>query len=157
PSIEFCSDRGLELHRLYLLSDAARAALDRGRWTEASELAAAVLRLPRASTTPRICALVVLALVRARRGDPEVTPLLDAASALAAPTGGLHGIEPVAAGRAEAAWLAGTPEPVAEATDATLALARDRGSTWRLGELASWRRRAGIEDELPDDMPAPYA
>ncbi|HZT16324.1 MAG TPA: AAA family ATPase [Gaiellaceae bacterium] len=84
--LAFCSERGLELFRLYLLAYQARAELDRGRWTEAGELAEKVVRVPRTSTIPRITALVVLGLLRARRGDPGAWPALDEASELAEPT-----------------------------------------------------------------------
>ena len=67
-----CSERGLELFRLYLLAYRARLELNQGHWSDAAETAATVLRIPRTSTTPRILASVVLGLVRARRGDPEV-------------------------------------------------------------------------------------
>src|SRR5207244_5328038 len=87
--IAYCSERGLELYRLYLLGYLARHALDQGRWSDAADSAASVLRIPRTSTTPRIHALAVLALVRARRGDPDVWPLLDEAWTLAALTGEL--------------------------------------------------------------------
>ena len=73
----YCSDRGLELFRLYLLAYRARRELDQGHWAQAADSAASVLRVPRASTTPRIVALVVLGLVRARRGDPEAWAPLD--------------------------------------------------------------------------------
>jgi ATP/maltotriose-dependent transcriptional regulator MalT len=146
--LEHCSNHGLELYRLYLLAYAARVALDTGRWEDAASGAQAVLRVPRSSTTPRILALAVLALVRARRGDPEVHPLLDEAWALAEPTGELPRIGPVAVARAEAAWLTGRPHEIVEATDAALELAVSRQSTWRLGELLSWRRRAGVRDEV---------
>jgi DNA-binding CsgD family transcriptional regulator/tetratricopeptide (TPR) repeat protein len=157
PGIAYCSERGFELYRLYLLAYRARLALDEGRWTEAADTAATVLRIPRTSTTPRIIALTVLALVRARRGDPEVWPLLDEAWALAEPTGELPRIGPVAAARAEAAWLAGDRDPVGEATEGAFRLARERGAPWLIGELAGWRRRAGIAEEIPAETAEPYA
>jgi DNA-binding CsgD family transcriptional regulator len=155
--LQYCSDHGLELYRLYLRTYAARVALDTGRWDEAVDSANAVLRVPRASTTPRILTLVVLALVRARRGDPEVSTLLDEAWALAERTGELPRIGPVAVARAEAAWLDGRPDEVVEATDAALDLALRRQSTWRVGELLSWRRRAGVDDEVAVQPRGPFA
>lgn len=157
PALLYCSDQGFELHRLYLFADAARVALDMGRWDEAADHAKAVLRVPRCSTTPRILTLVVLALVRARRGDPQVLPLLDEAWALAEPTGELPRIGPVAVARAEVAWLHGRPDDIVVATDAALELALKRVSTWRLGELLSWRRRAGLRDDLGVRLRGPFA
>ena len=66
-------------------------------------------------------------------------------------------IGPVAAARAEAAWLTGDPEAVEQATGPALALALRCGAPWVVGELASLRRRAGLRDDLPDAMVAqPY-
>src|SRR5439155_7454440 len=107
PGIAYCSERGLELFRLYLLAYRARLELDQGRWSEAADTTASVLRIPRTSTTPRIVSLVVLGLLRARRGDPGQWEALDEAWALAEPTGELPRLGPVAAARAEAAWLEG--------------------------------------------------
>ncbi|MGZ8793794.1 MAG: ATP-binding protein, partial [Gaiellaceae bacterium] len=157
PGIAYCSERGFELYRLYLLAYRARLELDQGRWSEATDSAASVLRIPRTSTTPRIFALIVLALVRARRGDPEVWPLLDEAWALAEPTGELPRLGPVAAARAEAAWLDGDRDAVGEATEGALQLALERQSPWLIGELAGWRRRAGLDGDIPSDTAEPYA
>jgi DNA-binding CsgD family transcriptional regulator/tetratricopeptide (TPR) repeat protein len=157
PGIAYCSERGFELYRLYLLADRARFELDQGRWSEAADSAAVVLRIPRTSTTPRIIALIVLALVRARRGDPEVWPLLDEAWALAEPTGELPRLGPVAAARAEAAWLDGDLHAIGEATEGALQLACERQSPWLVGELAGWRRRAGLDEDVRSHMAEPYA
>jgi ATP/maltotriose-dependent transcriptional regulator MalT len=155
--IDYCTDRGLELFRLYLLANRARLELDQGRWAEAAESAASVLRIHRTSTTPRIGALVVLGLVRARRGDPEPWTPLDEAWTLAEPTAELYRLGPVAAARAEAAWLEGDHDAVAAATGDALALAIERGWTWLVGELAGWRRRAGIDEAIALELPEPYA
>jgi ATP/maltotriose-dependent transcriptional regulator MalT len=155
--IRHCSDHGLELGRLYLLAERARFELGRGRWESATDAASAVLRVPRASTTPRIIALVVVALARVRRGDPGHAPLLEEAWKLAAPTGELVRIAPVAAARAEAAWLDGRHSEVDEITRPALDLAIDRQVRGVIAELASWRRRAGIVEAPPVDAPEPYA
>jgi DNA-binding CsgD family transcriptional regulator/tetratricopeptide (TPR) repeat protein len=155
--IAYCSERGLELFRLYLLAYRARLELDQGRWSEAAESASSVLRIPRTSTTPRIVALVVLALVRARRGDPEVRPLLDEAWTLAEPTGELPRLGPVAAARAEVGWLEGDRDAVAAATEGALPLALERKAGWLIGELTGWRRRVGLDDEIPPEAAEPYA
>ncbi|MGH2505177.1 MAG: helix-turn-helix domain-containing protein, partial [Ktedonobacterales bacterium] len=138
-----------------VLAYAARWALDQGRLTEAIELAQQVIGDPRTSL-PRIPPLVALALIRARRGDPEVWPLLDEALALAEPTGELQNIAPVAAARAEVAWLEGRPDVVRAATDAVLETATRNRATWIVGELACWRWRAGIATPA-EGAAEPYA
>lgn len=105
--LALCSDNGFELTRLYLLAYRAVLELDEGRWDEAAETAAMVLRVRRTSTTPRIHALVALALVRMRRGDPDVESLLAEAWALAEPTGEPQRIQPVVGARHELDWLEG--------------------------------------------------
>lgn len=154
--LDLCRERGLELWELYLLAHRSRSELDQGRWTEAAASASAVIGIPRSSTTPRILALVVLGLVRARRGEPDVWPLLDEAQELAAPSGELQRIAPVAAARAEASWLERRDGAVGEATASALELAVAHGSSWVSGELACWRRRVGIEEQVPG-VAEPYA
>jgi DNA-binding CsgD family transcriptional regulator/tetratricopeptide (TPR) repeat protein len=157
PGLEHCSERGLELHRLYLLAHKSRTELDRGFWTEAAETASAVLRVPRASTSPRIFTLVVLGLVRARRGDPGVWELLDEARELADPTGELMRMSPVAAARAEAAWLENDAAQVEDSTQRTLELALERGDRGTAGDLLLWRRRAGIDDDTSTEVSKRFA
>jgi len=154
--IAYTRERGLELASLYLLASRARIELKQGRWEDAAATAAAVLRIPRSSTSPRIAALVVLALVRGRRGDPEVRLLLDEAWALAEPTRELHRLAPVAAARAEVAWLQGDRYAVDEVTEGALELAVERNASGFAGELAVWRRRAGIDETPREWAVAPY-
>ena len=71
--LAYAREHGHELSVLYLLASRARLELNEGRWTEAVETATSVVRVPRTSTKPRILALVVLGLIRARRGDPRGT------------------------------------------------------------------------------------
>ncbi len=156
-AIAYAGDHGHELFRLYVLAHRARFELYEGEWSEACDTAAAVLRIPRTSTTPRIGALTVLALVRARRGDPEVAPLLDEAWALAEPTSELPRLGPVAAARAEAAWLAGEPGAIGSLAGSALELAIEHDSLWLTGELAVWHTRAGLEVEAPLRTAEPYA
>ena len=148
PALRSASDLGMELWRGYLLAYRAQMELDLGRWQESVDSAALVLREPRRSRIPQLTALAVLGRVRARRGDPDVWSSLDEALALATRSEELQASEPVAIARAEAAWLEGDRRGVEQATEAALALARTRRSPWVVAELAAWRRRAGIVDEL---------
>jgi DNA-binding CsgD family transcriptional regulator/tetratricopeptide (TPR) repeat protein len=156
-AFDFCTERGLELWRIMAFAFQSRLQLDRGDWDAAAESASVVLRDPCSAPVPRIVALSVAGLVRARRGDPDAWPLLDEASSLAEPTGELQRVEPAAAARAEAAWLEGRADAVVEATEAPLALAVRRNGRWIVGELACWRRRAGVREPLPLQVPEPWA
>jgi DNA-binding CsgD family transcriptional regulator len=99
---------------------------------------------------------LVLGLVRARRGDPECWPPLDEARALAEPTGELQSIAPVAAARAEVAWLEGRPDAVRAEIAGAFERAMERRAAWIVGELALWRWRADGEAP-PADAAQPYA
>jgi DNA-binding CsgD family transcriptional regulator/tetratricopeptide (TPR) repeat protein len=156
-AFDFCTEHGLELWRIMSFAFQSRLQLDRCEWNDAAESASVVLRDPCSAPVPRIVALSVAGLVRARRGDPDVWPLLDEAWALAEPTGELQRVGPAAAARAEAAWLEGRADGVVDATEAALELARRRRVGWIVGELACWRRRAGVRETLPMDVPEPWA
>jgi hypothetical protein len=63
----------------------------------------------------------------------------------------------LAAARAEIAWLKREPGAVLEATQEALDLAVRAKAWWIVGELAYWRWRAGIVEEVPADAAEPYA
>jgi DNA-binding CsgD family transcriptional regulator/tetratricopeptide (TPR) repeat protein len=153
----YASEYGLDLWRLYLIAARAKIELDRGRWDDAAESASLILYERCISVFPRILALVVLALVRARRGDPGARDLLDEALSLAEPTGELLRIAPVAAARAELAWLEGKPDAVDAATAECLELALRRGVTWVSDEFAYWRWKAGLAHVAPVHIETPFA
>lgn len=96
------------------------------------------------------------ALVRARLGDPESWPLLDGALDLAEGVGELQFLAPVAAARAEAAWLEGRPDAIADETDKAFATALELGDPSFIGELACWRWRAGVLREPPTGAEEAY-
>jgi DNA-binding CsgD family transcriptional regulator len=153
--LDYATERGLDYWMRILQGCRARSELDQGRWTEAADAAALVLSDPRSAPVPRVLALVPLALVRARRGDPEVWPLLEEASARANPTTELQQMAPAAAARAEVAWLEGRGAAAIEATDRAFELALSQEPSWELAELACWRRRAGTEVQALAELPAP--
>ncbi len=148
--LEYCEAHGIDLWRLYLLAYHARSSLDRGRWDDALETAQRVVDDQRSSPMPRIVALSVLGLVRARRGDPGVWPALDEAWRLASPTAELQRIEPAVAARAEAAWLEGRPGLVSGDLASAVELARKRRQAWVVGELSYWLWRANELEATPD-------
>jgi DNA-binding CsgD family transcriptional regulator len=141
-------ENGYLLWRLYLMSHRARVDLDQGLWDAAVDSAELVFRERWISTLPRTVALTVIGLVRARRGDPGAWEALDAAWALAGGTGEMDRIGPVAAARAEAAWLEGRHDAALEATEAAFELAGKYGVPAFLGELGVWRRRAGADEAV---------
>ena len=143
--VAYCDEHDLVSYGIYLRAWRARLALDGGRWGTAAELVTEVLAHQPASPPTRIVASIVAGLLAIRTGEAERgNGLLDEALTVAAPTGELQRLAPVAAARAEAAWLRGDTEGVDEATAAVAALAAERHQSWLLGDLAVWRQRAGL-------------
>jgi hypothetical protein len=153
-----CDERGLETWRLYVLVYRARFDLDQGRWTEAADAAATVLRYPRGALLLRLLAPTITGLVRARRGDPGRWEPLDEAQAIARHNDDLQWIAPVALARAEAAWLDGLgADTVRAETQDALDLAVTRRAPWVIGELLLWRRLASIDENPPAPVAEPFA
>jgi DNA-binding CsgD family transcriptional regulator len=155
--IDYCTEHGLELWRLYLLAYRSRSELDQGRWTEAADSASFVLGQGAEQPLVRLLALTTLATVRARRGDPDIRSLLEEALSRATGAADLQHQAPIAIARTEAAACAGRSDLAAQASDAVLALALERGATWVAGELALWRRQAGIVEPCPEGVAEPFA
>ena len=71
--------------------------------------------------------------------------------------GDLQRIGPVVAARAEILWLERKLDGVDQATRSALDLALKCRAPWVAGELAYWRWRAGLNDQLPRELVAePY-
>jgi DNA-binding CsgD family transcriptional regulator len=157
PGLVFCRERGLDAWQGILTTMAAEAALAQGRWDEAGSMAATILAWPSEGFAHiRALALVIAARVRARRGEPGYWPILDEATAVFKAASVAMALVPVAAARAEAAWLEGAPasrigEETGPALEPGLADAR-----WWAGELEAWRHRAGLDCGDPAGLAEPY-
>jgi DNA-binding CsgD family transcriptional regulator/tetratricopeptide (TPR) repeat protein len=151
--LEYCTDRELDLWRLALLATKARSELNQGRWSAAAEIAEALAEDRHDSPGPRKEGLLVLALVRARRGDPGAQQALTDAKAIEDPPDEFAWFGPVAAVEAELAWLAGRYGDVDGVTTAAFEGALRRRSSWVAGPLACWRHRSGG----PADIALPVA
>ena len=155
--LAYCEEHDLDAWAVYMTGWLACLRLGQGRWDEAADNATAVLRRPNVAIPSRIQPLVVLGRLRARRGDPDPWGPLDEALELAVRTEELQRLAPVAAARAEARWLAGDATAVGRETEQALALALQVEDEWVVGELCTWRRRAGIEDRVViGGLAAPY-
>ncbi len=133
-TVEWCTPRDLECSGRYALAWLARCAFERGEWARA----AALLERAEMDGSPpgKIVALTVLGRLRVRRGDPGAAEVLDEAWRLAVRTGDLQRLWPVAAGRAELAWLAG--RPAGHLVRETYELAVRLAHPWAIGELGAF-------------------
>ena len=156
-AIEYCTEHTEDLWRINVQSVAARWALDRGRWDEAVRHAGAVIDDPRESPATHHEALCVLALVRARRGDPDARKALVEATAVGVPAEERFAHVDLAAADAEVAWLESSAQGVDDATAAILASAIEHGDRDAASRLLFWRRLAGLEAETSTEASGPYA
>jgi AAA ATPase domain len=156
--IAYCTEHDLDAYGKYMRAYQAHISFEHGDWEEAAEEAARLLEGYRLSSVAKIPALMVLGCVWMRRGDPGSIPVLDEARTLALATGELQRIAPVAAARAEAAWLQGNQEQcLAEVrVGYNLALKHDV-DPWTLGELSLWMWRAGGLSSPPGPIAEPFA
>jgi DNA-binding CsgD family transcriptional regulator len=156
-ALAFCEANELEAARLELLESHCVELVHRGRWSEAGDLAQALLAEPGVTLVDRIQPLYVLGRLRARRGDPDAWTPLDEALELAAPRDELQHIGNVRVVRAEAAWLQGDPKRMVAEAQAAYPLAVLVGDPWILGELALWLWRGdGLDNLEPVLVNHPY-
>jgi DNA-binding CsgD family transcriptional regulator len=156
-AVAWCAERDLDSLRDLGLSWLARCHLEQGRWGEASAAAAAVIGSHPQPGPGQVLALTVMGRLRSRRGDPDAQPPLDQAWSLVESSGDLRRLWPVAAARAESAWLAGTTGQIAALVTATYRLAVQTGHPWAIGELGHWMRVAGAATDPAAWVAAPYA
>ena len=154
--ITYCTDRDLDTWRLYMTAWLARSLAEQGRYAAAGQHLAGVLRHPHLSPTTRVSALPVAGVLAARCGR-DGTAALDEALPIAAATGESQRLVPVAAARAEAAWIAGRTADVVTDIDRAWPVALAHPQPWNLGELAWWLSLAGDHRPLDAPVAPPFA
>lgn len=177
--IAYTIDRDLDIWHWDMVARLALTRHYQGRWTEATELAASILRIPAASVSDlrapqglsweatactcgvplyvRAVALLGLGRVRARRGDPGVWEALDESLALTTPGGTFLRLGPIYAARAEAAWLEGDPERTQHEAQAGLACTVGPRSGMIRDELAFWLWRTDALTAEPTGPASPFS
>lgn len=155
--VEYTTARDLDSYTIYILGWQSQGCLETGQWAEAETYALEALRLVKRLAITALPALVTLARLRLRQGDPAADALLTQAYDLALPTRELQRHAPVASARAEAAWLRGEPERIPAVAGLGYSLALERNDPWILGEIAYWMWRSGHEDVPLERLALPFA
>jgi DNA-binding CsgD family transcriptional regulator len=156
-AVDWCAARDLDTGRDYATSWLARCLFERGEWPEAERTLARISASGTSAPT-RIVELTVRGRLRVRRGDAGAADVLNEAWDLAVRTGDLQRIWPVAAARAELAWLSGRPgTEIADLVRPAYALAVRLRHPWALGELGQWlgdqAGRPAADGTGSDDVP----
>ena len=155
--IAYCEERDLYSWVRYMTASRAETLLAQGEWAAAAEAAELISQDIEIAAVARIPALIVLARVRLRRGDPGVSKTLNEAARLAFASGELQRIAPVVAARAEAAWIEGTLADSLDEIRRGYAMTRKISDGWMQGELAFWLWRAGCPEEATEHIARPWA
>lgn len=153
--LTYATERGLDSWIDCLRGSMALLHLERGRWTEATDMADAILRSSGVAVQC-IIPLTVLGLVRLRRGDLGADEALARAIALAEATGAMLTIDPVRAALAEAAWIAGDLHRVRQYACPGFEMSLQRKDLVHASRFAFWLRQAG-EAARVDLAPPLYA
>jgi DNA-binding CsgD family transcriptional regulator/tetratricopeptide (TPR) repeat protein len=154
--LAYCAERDLDSWTLYMNAWLARSLTEQGRYDAAEECLTSVLRYPCLSPVTRMTASVVAGQLAVRRGERDPKHLTDAI-ALAVPTRESRRLVPVAAARAEAAWIAGRTDEIVAEIDRAWPAAVAHPHRWDLGELSWWLAVAGVRRAPPIPIAPPFA
>ncbi|HET8845241.1 MAG TPA: response regulator transcription factor [Ktedonobacteraceae bacterium] len=157
--LAYCTEHDLDTWRTYLMAWQAAIKFEQGDWDKAASEAKYVLDQHRFFPATKFWALMTLGWIGVRRGDPVSAAMLDEARNLALASGELQRIAPVAAARAEGAWLYGDQKrSLAEAQEGyELSLMHIETDPWALGELCTWMWRVGGLTQAPRQIAEPFA
>ncbi|HEY4340665.1 MAG TPA: AAA family ATPase [Steroidobacteraceae bacterium] len=159
--VAYAAERQLNHWEGYLRGWRAMILLDQGKWAAAEDEIGLILSRTYSSGVYRFPALVALARLRIRRGDPDSETPFEAARGLSATLAELQRSVYVAALKAELAWL-GAPDDAAASREAiallqeVYALARERDASWVAEDMALWLHLLGDGVAGTAELLTPY-
>lgn len=154
--LAYAESRELAGNIYYLTAERARLQFELGEWAAAEQDARWVLSQPEEPGITNMPAVGTLARLCVRRGDPDVDTTINEAWKLVEPTGELQRIAPVAAARAELAWLRGDNDGIRVAIAEAYPLALAARQPWITDEFAFWNWRATGTVDTFDGLETPY-
>lgn len=149
-SLDLAREHELTAGEAYVTAWLARCDFQQGRWDEAESSLIGLLARPRCVGIARFVALTTMGSLLARRGGSPVWDLLDEALEFGRQTGHLQRLWPVAAARAEAAWLEGRLADEVDVVGHAHDLAVRLDYRWAIDELGFWLWKAGRLDAAPE-------
>jgi DNA-binding CsgD family transcriptional regulator/tetratricopeptide (TPR) repeat protein len=153
PAMELADCAEHHLFLTYMQVELGLLNMATGHWDEALRAAEVAADAPPAMRSP---ALVILARIRARRGEPGAAELMSEAWQVSEGLQELQRTGPAAAARAEMAWLHGGDPGAVPALERTYAEACRLDAIPTRAELAYWMTRFG-RPIAPDASGHPYA
>jgi DNA-binding CsgD family transcriptional regulator len=126
------------------------------RWDEAVALSAQLLFDVGPSPANRLCSLIRLGVIGARRGEPQAWRYLNEAAAAADEAGEPQNQVPARLARAEAHWLEGDLDAARREAELAYDAACGTPSAWLRGAVAAWLRRLGSPRPMEGEVAEPY-
>jgi len=155
PGIAFCDEHDITTFAICLRGEHANLLERTGRWDEATALSKEILIKVGPSPANRLCSLIRLGVIGARRGERGVWEYLDEAATTADEASEPQQQVPARLARAEAHWLEGKPDAARREAE----LAHDACATpnvWLRGAVAVWLRRLGSPRLMEGEVAEPY-
>ena len=155
PGIAFCDEHDITTYAICLRGEHANVLERTGRWDEAVALSKEILIKVGLSPANRLCSLIRLGVIGARRGEPGVWEYLDEAAATADEAGEPQNQVPARLARAEAHWLAGDPDAARREAELALDVCTTPNG-WLRGAVAVWLRRLASPRSIEGEVTEPY-
>jgi DNA-binding CsgD family transcriptional regulator/tetratricopeptide (TPR) repeat protein len=155
PGIAFCDEHDITTFAICLRGEHANVLERTSRWDEAVALSKEILIKVGPSPANRLCSLIRLGLIGARRGEPGVWEYLDEAAVTADEAGEPQNQVPARLARAEAHWLAGELDAARREAELALEVCTTLNA-WLRGAVAVWLRRLDSPRSLQGEVAEPY-
>jgi len=149
--IAFCEERDLHLARAYLLGYKARLYLETGDWTEALRVANIVMNDDQPSVS-KIGALVVVSMIKVRRGDTDALPFLLQAKEKALKAKEPQRLMPAMIALLEYEWITGRRYIETPELDEVLSLIEKKGNIYENSAFSFWLLKARNQRAQPKEF-----
>jgi DNA-binding SARP family transcriptional activator/DNA-binding CsgD family transcriptional regulator len=156
PGIAFCVEHDVTTYAICMRGEQGNILERTSRWDEAVALSTQLLFDVGPSPANRLCSLIRLGVIGARRGEPRAWTYLDEAAASADEAGEPQNQVPARLARAEAYWLGGDLDAARREAELAHDAACATPSVWLRGAVAVWLRRLGSPRRMEGKVAEPY-
>lgn len=153
--VAYCDEHDLATYGFCLRASRSGMLECTGRWDEAIALSMKILIEAGPSPAVRLCTLIRLGTLRARRGETGVWDCLDEAVTTADQTGEPQQQVPARLARAEAHWLEGSRQAARYEAEQAAGVCGGLDA-WGRGAVAVWLWRTGSARVVAGELAAPY-
>ena len=153
---EYCSGKDLYIFSLCMAGHNANTRLYTGHWNEAAETAAVVFKKENIPFGNRIIPLLVIGIIRARRGDPGAMKMIEEADLLAPQIGETDKIVAVKSVKAEAYWLQNKLDEIIDEVEEVYNKIKLGKNPWEIGQIAYWLCKGNRLPEIPSKIAMPF-